>query len=222
MNFFVAALQREGLLLTRRRHDVINPLAFFLMVTVMFPLGISPEAKVLANIAPGVIWVAALLATLLSIDGLFRADFEDGSLDQVLTSPQSLMVLVLAKVVSHWLSSGFLLALISPLLGVLLFLPAEVMPTLVLSLLLGTPALTVIGAIGAGLTVSLRKGGVLISLLVLPLYIPVLIFGTATVQAGAAGLPVQGYLAVLAAILLLSLMLAPVAIAAALKISVRS
>lgn len=222
MKFFMAALRREGLLLMRRRHDLVNPLAFFVMVTVMFPLGISPEAKVLANIAPGVIWVAALLATLLSIDGLFRADFEDGSLDQILTSPQSLMVMVLAKVVSHWLSSGFLLALISPLLGVFLFLPAEVMPTLVLSLLLGTPALTVIGAIGAGLTVSLRKGGVLISLLVLPLYIPVLIFGTATVQAGAIGLPVHGHLALLSAILILSLMLAPVAIAAALRISVRS
>jgi heme exporter protein B len=222
MNFFLAALRREGLLLMRRRHDVINPLAFFIIVTVLFPLGISPEAKVLANIAPGVIWVAALLATLLSIDGLFRADFEDGSLDQVLTSPQSLMVLVLAKVVSHWLTSGFLLALISPLLGLFLFLPGEATLALVVSLLLGTPALTVIGAIGAGLTVSLRKGGVLISLLVLPLYIPVLIFGTATVQAGAIGLPVQGHLALLAAILLLSLMLAPIAIAAALKISIRS
>lgn len=221
MRFFWAALRRESLLLARRRHDVINPLAFFVIVTVLFPLGISPEANVLTGIAPGVIWVAALLATLLSIDGLFRADFEDGSLDQILTSPQSLLIVVLAKVVSHWLSSGFLLALISPLLGVLLFLPAQVMPTLVLSLLLGTPALTLIGAIGAGLTVSLRKGGVLISLLVLPLYIPVLIFGTATVQAGAIGLPVQGHLALLAAILLLSLMLAPVAIAAAIKISVR-
>lgn len=222
MKFFLAALRREGLLLTRRRQDMINPLAFFVMVTVMFPLGISPEAKVLATIAPGVIWVAALLATLLSVDGVFRADFEDGSLDQMLTSPQSMMVLVLAKVISHWLSSGFLLALISPLLAVFLFLPAEAVPTLVVSLLLGTPALTVIGAIGAGLTVSLRKGGVLISLLVLPLYIPVLIFGTATVQAGALGLPVQGHLALLGAFLLSSLMLAPFAIAASLKISIRS
>ncbi|MGR9054280.1 MAG: heme exporter protein CcmB, partial [Gammaproteobacteria bacterium] len=131
-------------------------------------------------------------------------------------------LLVAAKIAGHWLSSGFLLALISPLLAVILFLPAEAVPTLVLSLLLGTPALTVIGAIGAALTVGLRKGGVLISLLVLPLYIPVLIFGTATVQAGVQGLPVQGHLALLGAILTASLMLAPLAVAAALKISVRS
>ncbi len=222
MNFFLAAIRRDLLLVFRRRNDIFNPLAFFVMVGVLFPLGVSPEAKFLAKLAPGVIWVAALLACLLSVDRIFRTDFDDGSLEQMLVSPRSMLVLVSAKVCSHWLTSGFLLALISPLLGLMLFLPAQGMFALVSSLLLGTPALSLIGAIGAGLTVGLRKGGILISLLVLPLYIPVLIFGAGTVQAGAMGLPIGGYLALLGAMLILSIMLAPIAISAALKISVRS
>ncbi len=221
MNFFYAAIKRDLLLAFRHRNDIVNPLAFFLMVAVMFPLGVSPEPKFLAEVAAGVIWVAALLASLLSVDGIFRTDFDDGSLEQMLVSPQPLILLVLAKVFSHWLVSGFCLALMSPLLALMLFLPSEGLSTLVISLLLGTPTLSLIGAIGAGLTVGLRKGGVLISLLVLPLYIPVLIFGASTVQAGIMGMPIGGYLAILGAILVMSIMLAPFAIVAALKISVK-
>jgi len=221
MNFFMAAVRRDLVLALRRRSDIVNPLAFFLMVGVMFPLAVSPEAKFLAQVAPGVIWVAALLACLLSADGIFRSDFDDGSLEQMLVSPQPLVFIVLAKVLSHWLMSGFCLALMSPLLAMMLFLPGEGYGALVVSLLLGTPTLSLLGAIGAGLTVGLRKGGILISLLILPLYIPVLIFGAGTVLAGSMGLPIAGYLALLGALLVLSAMLAPFAIAAALKISVR-
>lgn len=222
MSFFWAALRRDLLLTFRRRNDIINPLAFFLMVGILFPLGVSPEASLLSKLAPGVVWVAALLASLLSVDGIFRSDFEDGSLEHMLVSPQSLLLLVLAKVTTHWLISGFCLALVSPILGLMLFLPSEGYTSLVYSLLLGTPTLSLIGAIGAALTVGLRKGGILISLLVLPLYIPVLIFGASSVHAGSMGLPIQGYLALLAAMLALSIALAPFAIVAALKISVRS
>jgi heme exporter protein B len=221
MSFFFAAMKRDLLLAFRHRNDIVNPLAFFLMVAVLFPLGVSPEARFLAQVAPGVIWVAALLATLLSMDGIFRTDFDDGSLEQMLVSPQSLLLLVLAKVFSHWLISGFCLALMSPLLAMMLFLPSQGLFALVVSLLLGTPTLSLIGAIGAGLTVGLRKGGILISLLVLPLYIPVLIFGAGTVQAGTMGMPIGGYLALLGAVLVVCMMLAPFAIVAALKISVR-
>ncbi len=217
---FLVALQREMLLAYRRRSDIVNPLAFFLIVATLFPLGVSPDPKFLAQVSPGVIWVAALLATLLSMDGLFRSDYDDGSLEQMLLSPRPFVLTVLAKVGSHWLLTGLPLALLSPLLGVMLFLPVEGTWALVISLLLGTPTLSLIGAIGAGLTVGLRKGGVLISLLVLPLYIPVLIFGAATVQAGVLGMPVGGYLALLGAILVLGLTLSPFAITAAVKISV--
>ena len=222
MSFLYSALKRDLLLVFRHRNDIINPLAFFLMVSVLFPLGVSPDPTFLSEVAPGVIWVAALLACLLSVDGIFRTDYEDGSLEQMLVSSESLLVVVLAKVLTHWLVSGFCLAIISPLVAMMFFLPEQGYFALIVSLLLGTPTLSLIGAIGAALTVALKKGGVLISLLVLPLYIPVLIFGAGAVQAGAMGLPIQGYLALLAAILVLSLMLAPFAISAALKISVRS
>lgn len=221
MNFFWAAVRRDLLLAFRHRNDIVNPLAFFLMVAVLFPLGVNPEAKFLSQVAPGVIWVAALLASLLSVDGIFRTDYDDGALEQMLISSRSLTVLVLAKVLSHWLISGFLLALMSPLLAMMLFLPSSGLVALVSSLLLGTPTLSLIGAIGAALTVGLRKGGVLISLLVLPLYIPVLIFGAGSVQAGAMGMPIAGYLALLGSVLIVSGLVAPFAIVAALKISVR-
>ncbi|WP_415896194.1 heme exporter protein CcmB [Neptuniibacter sp. PT34_22] len=204
----------------RKKSDLFNPLIFFLMVATLFPLGVSPEPTFLAEVAPGVVWVAALLATLLSMDSLFRSDFEDGTLEQTLLSPQPLFVVVLAKVIAHWMMSGLPLTLLAPLLGVMLFLPAEGMSGLMLSLLLGTPTLSLIGAIGAALTVGLRKGGVLISLLVLPLYIPVLIFGTSAVQAAVTGLPLDGYFALLGAILALGVVMAPLAIGAALRISV--
>jgi heme exporter protein B len=192
------------------------------MVGILFPLGVSPESSFLAQLAPGVIWVAALLASLLSVDGIFRSDFDDGSLEQMLVSPRPLLLIILAKVVNHWLISGFCLALTSPILALMLFLPSDGVSALILSLLLGTPTLSLIGAIGAALTVGLRKGGILISLLVLPLYIPVLIFGASSVQAASIGLPIDGYLALLAAMLALSVVLAPFAIVAALKISIRS
>lgn len=222
MSFFIHTLQRDLLLALRSRHEAFNPLVFFVIVIALFPLAVSPEAAVLSKIAPGVIWVAALLATLLSLDSLFKHDFEDGSLEQILLSPQSLSVLVLGKITSHWLMSGFLLALLAPILAVMLFLPSQAFWALVSSLLLGTPTLSLIGAIGAALTVGLRKGGILLSLLVLPLYMPVLIFGAGAVQAGVLNLPLNGYLALLGALLVFSLLFAPFAIAAALKLSVRS
>ncbi|MBT00240.1 MAG: heme exporter protein CcmB [Oceanospirillaceae bacterium] len=217
---FSAALRRDLMLSLRRKSELVNPLIFFLMVITLFPLGVSPEPGFLAQLAPGVLWVAALLATLLSMDSLFRSDFDDGSLEQLLLSPQPLFVVVLAKIAAHWMMTGLALTLVAPLIGVMLFLPSEGMPGLMLSLLLGTPTLSLVGAIGAALTVGLRKGGVLISLLVLPLYIPVLIFGTGAVQAAVTGLPIGGYLALLGALLALGITLAPLAVAAALRISV--
>ncbi len=217
---FSAVLKRDLLLSFRRKSDLVNPLIFFLMVATLFPLGVSPEPTFLADVAPGVVWVAALLATLLSLDGIFRSDYDDGTLEQVMLSPQPLMVVCLAKVVAHWMTTGLPLALMSPLLGVMLFLPMSAMFGLVVSLLIGTFVLSLIGAIGAGLTVGLKRGGVLISLLVLPLYIPVLIFGSGAVQAAVAGLPLAGYLALLGAMLALGIVLAPLAISAAVKISV--
>lgn len=220
LSLFWAVLKRDLMLAYRKKSDLFNPLIFFLMVATLFPLGVSPEPDFLAEVAPGVVWVAALLATLLSMDSLFRSDFEDGTLEQTLLSPQPLFIVVLAKVLAHWMMSGLPLTLLAPLLGVMLFLPAEGMSGLMLSLLIGTPTLSLIGAIGAALTVGLRKGGVLISLLVLPLYIPVLIFGTSAVQAAVTGLPLAGFFALLGAILALGLVMAPLAIAAALRISV--
>lgn len=217
---FRAALKRDLLLAFRSKSDLLNPLIFFLMVATLFPLGVSPEPGFLALLAPGLVWVAALLATLLSMDSLFRADFEDGTLEQALLSPQPLILIVLARVLAHWIMTGLPLTLMAPLLGLMLFLPADGMGGLMLSLLLGTPTLSLIGAIGAALTVGLRKGGVLISLLVLPLYIPVLIFGSGAVQAAVTGLPLAGYLALLGAMLALGVVLAPLAIGAALRISV--
>lgn len=217
---FVMTFKRDMVLAFRRKSELVNPLIFFLIVASLFPIGVSPEPNFLSQLAPGLLWVAALLATLLSMESLFKSDFEDGSLEQLLLSPQPLFLIVLSKVAAHWLMSGLALTLIAPLLGVMLFLPSEGMPGLMLSLLLGTPTLSLIGSIGAALTVGLRRGGVLISLLVLPLYIPVLIFGSSAVQAAVTGLPLSGYLALLGALLALALALAPIAAGAALRISV--
>jgi len=217
---FAQTFKRDLVLAFRRKSELVNPLIFFLIVVTLFPIGVSPEPLFLAELAPGLIWVAALLSTLLSLESLFKADFEDGSLEQLLLSPQPLFMVVLAKVTAHWLMSGLALTLVAPIMAIMLFLPAEGMPGLMLSLLLGTPTLSLIGAIGAALTVGLRRGGVLISLLVLPLYIPVLIFGSSAVQAAITGLPLGGYLALLGALLALALALAPLATGAALRISV--
>jgi heme exporter protein B len=168
--------------------------------------------------APGIIWVAALLATMLSLDGLFRSDFLDGALEQMLLSPHPTSVLVLAKVVAHWLLTGLPLILMSPLLGILMHLPNEALPTLMATLALGTPVLSLIGAIGAALTVGLRRGGVLVSLLVLPLYIPVLIFAANAVASAAMGLGIEAQLSLLGALLGFALAFAPLATAAALRV----
>jgi heme exporter protein B len=220
VQLFRQTFKRDLTLAFRRKSELINPLIFFLIVASLFPIGVSPEPNFLSQLAPGLVWVAALLATLLSMETLFKSDYEDGSLEQLLLSPQPVFLVVLSKVLAHWLLSGLALTLVAPLLGVMLFLPSEGMPGLMLSLLLGTPTLSLIGAIGAALTVGLRRGGVLISLLVLPLYIPVLIFGSSAVQAAVTGLPLDGYLALLGAMLALALALAPIAAGAALKISV--
>ena len=219
MSVFYALLKRDLTLANRHRAELANPLLFFVIVISLFPLGISPESKILQTIAPGIIWVAALLAAMLSLDSLFRSDFEDGSLEQIILTPHSLHFLVLAKILAHWLVTGLPLLLIAPLLSVLLFLPSEAVLTLILTLLLGTPILSLIGAIGVALTVGLRRGSVLLSLLVLPLYIPVLIFAAGAVNEAARGFPVAGQLYFLAALLSLSLTLSPFAIAAALRIS---
>ncbi len=216
---FMAILRRDMLLAFRRRQDLANPLVFFVIAVSLFPLGVSPEKSFLAEAGAGIVWVAALLATLLSLDGLFRSDFEDGSLEQLVLSPSPLYAIVLAKILVHWLVTGLPLILLSPILGLMMYLSSDQIVLLGLTLLLGTPVLSLVGAIGAALTVGLRVGGVLISLLVLPLYIPVLIFGAGTVNAAASGLSVAGYLALLGAFFMLALVLAPLAAAAALRIS---
>lgn len=213
-------VRRDVAVALRRRAELANPLLFFLMVCTLFPLGIGPDPARLAALAPGVLWVVALLSCLLASDGVFRADYDDGSLEQMLASPASLYLLALAKSTAHWLATGLPLALLAPLLALLLQLPPQAMPALVASLLLGTAVLSLVGAIGAGLTVGLRRGGLLLSLIVLPLYIPVLIFGAGAVQAAAEGFDYGGQLALLGAFLALALPLAPFAVAAGLRISV--
>ncbi len=216
---FLGLLRRDLQIAIRKRSELLNPILFFILVVSLFPLGIGPEPRLLGEIAPGIIWVAALLATLLSMERLFRSDFEDGALEHLLLSPHALSLLALAKVLAHWLVTGLPLILVSPLLGVLLHLPTEAIRVLPLTLLLGTPILSLLGAVGVALMVGLRRGGVLLTLLVLPLYIPVLIFGTAAVAAAGAGLPVSGQLALLGAMLALALTLSPLATAAGLRIS---
>ena len=218
---FYTILKRDLTLAYRTRSEIINPLLFFIIVISLFPLAVSPDPKVLQQLAPGVIWVAALLATLLSLDSLFRSDFDDGALDQLLLSIHPTPVLVLAKVLAHWLVTGIPLLLLSPVLAVLLYLPGDATGTLFATLALGSPILSLVGAIGVALTIGLRRGGVLLSLLVLPLYIPVLIFAANAVSNAAAGVLVTGQLYFLGALLALALSLAPIATAAALRISLR-
>ncbi len=215
----MALLKRDLLLAFRSRGDLLNPLMFFMMVASLFPLAVSPDPQLLGVIAAGVIWVGALLATLLSLDLMFKSDYEDGSLEQMLLMPQPAMLMVLVKVLVHWLVAGLPLAFIAPLLGLMLGLPNGGFMPLILSLLLATPILSLLGGIGAGLTVGLRKGGMLMPLLILPLYIPVLIFASSSVQAGVQGNDYLGHMAFLGAYLALTLVVAPVAAAAALRIS---
>ncbi len=213
---------REMTIGFRNRGDLANPIIFFLCIIVFVPLGISPEADVLRGIGPGMIWIVALLATLLSLDRLFQSDFEDGSLEQVIVSGQPLYWVVLIKVLVHWLITGLPLTLLAPVLGMMMALPTEGYWPLIASLLLGTGALSLIGSIGAALTVALRRGGLLLSLIIMPLYVPVLIFGSAAVRNAIDGFPIVGQLATLLAFLILALVLAPLASAGALKISINS
>jgi heme exporter protein B len=216
---FALLLKRDLLLAVRHRAEMINPLLFFVLVTSLFPLGIGADPILLRAVGPGVIWVAALLAALLSLEGIFRSDFEDGTLEQFLLSSHPVSVLVLAKVLAHWLITGLPLLVISPLLGVLLGLPGDAIIILLVTLALGTPVLSLIGAVGVALTVGLRKGGMILSLLVLPLYVPLLIFAASAVDTAAAGLPVTAHLSLISALLVLALSLSPLATAAALRIS---
>ena len=219
-SLFWATFRRDLLLAFRHKGDMVNPLVFFLIAITMIPLALGPEKAVLMRIAPGIIWVMALLATLLSLDNLFRSDFDDGSLEQLLIAPYPLPMAVLAKIFVHWLATGLPLTLLAPLLGVMLSLPASAFGALCYSLLLGTAVMSLIGAVGAALTVSLRKGGVLISLIVMPLYIPILIFGASAVQVAALGQPFNMQLAVLGAALAIALVFVPLAVAGALRVSV--
>ncbi len=216
---WIEIARRDLLLAYRRRAEAANPLIFLLIVVALFPLGIGPTPQALARVAPGVVWVTALLASLLSTDMMFRADFDDGSLEQIVRSPSPLYATALAKMAVHWLVSGLPIALMSPLVAGLLYLPEAAMPALLLSMLLGTISLSLVGGIGAALTVGLRKGGLLLSLLVLPLYVPVLVFGSAAVDSAAAGLAWSAELAVLGGFALLAITLAPLAVSAALRIN---
>lgn len=217
---FTALIRRDMMLAYRHRGELANPLIFFLMFATIFPLGLSPEPAFLQKMAPGIIWIAALMASLLSLDNLFRGDFEDGSIEQWVLSPHSLATLVLAKIIAHWCLSGLPMLLLAPLMGMLLQMPNASIRVMEITLLLGTPSLSLIGAIGVALTVGLKRGGMLLGLLILPLYIPVLIFSTSAIMAEGAGLPVTGQLYFLSAMSLLGASLAPWAIASALRISV--
>lgn len=217
---FFAVIRRDLVLALRRRSEIANPLLFFILVITLFPLGIGAQPHLLQAIAPGIIWVSALLAAMLSLDSLFRSDFDDGSIEQILLSPHPTSVLVLAKIVAHWLVTGLPLLIVAPLLAIFLGMPNHALGILLLTLLLGTPVLSLIGAIGVALTVGLRRGGMILSLLVLPLYVPVLIFAGNAVQMASGGLPVDAQINILIAILLMALVLAPLPVAAALKMSI--
>ncbi len=215
-----AIIKKEFFLAFRVPQELINPLIFFLIVTSLFPLAISPDKKILQLLAPGVIWVAALLATLMGLDRIFKTDQEDGSLEQLVLTPHPLALLSGAKVISHWLLTGLPLIAITPLIALMYDLSLKATLVMMLSLLLGTPILSFLGAIGSALTVGLRSSGVLLTLLVLPFYIPVLIFATSSVVSAMSGLAYDGQMALLSAFLVLALTLCPFAIAASLKVCV--
>lgn len=210
---------RDLILAWRRRADVLSTLFFFVIVVSLFPLGVGPETQLLRSIAPGVVWVAALLASMLSLGRLFANDHQDGTLEQLLLTPQPLYLIVLGKVFAQWLVAEIPLVVIAPVLGVQFGLSRETLWVLFISLLLGTPVLSLIGSIGAALTLGLRGSGVLISILVLPLYIPVLIFGAGAVDASIMGIGPQSHIYLLGAVSLLSVIFAPWATSAALRIS---
>lgn len=222
MSSIALMLKREITLAYRRRIDLINPLLFFMMVVTLFPLGVSPDLEKLSMLAPGIIWVAALLSTLLSLDMMFRNDYDDGSLEQILLSAKTVEGLVLAKIITHWLVTGLPLTLLSPLLGMMLALPQRAMLALMASLAIGTLALSMLGAVGAALTVGLRKGGLLLALLVMPLFIPVLIFGASSVAGAAQSIEFWAQIAYIGAIALGAASFVPWLTTVALRISVNN
>jgi len=217
---FLATFQRDLLIAYKRKNDMVNPFMFFLIVATLFPIGISPEPERLSEIAAGVLWISALLASLLAMDSLYRSDYEDGALEQLLLSPHPLYFMVLAKNIAHWLVSGLPVVLISPLIAYMLALPEGSYLTLFLTLLLGTPVLSLLGSIGVALTVGLGSRGLILAMITLPLSVPVLIAGTLAVEQTQNGADLLGFLAILGAMLLAALSLAPLASAAALRISV--
>jgi heme exporter protein B len=216
----VAKLRRDLLIAYKRKNDLFNPFMFFVLVATLFPIGISPEPEALGEISAGVLWISALLASLLAMDNLFRADFEDGSLELLMLSPHPLYFLVLAKNIAHWLVSGLPIVLVSPLIAYMLNFPEGAYSTLVLTLLLGTPVLSLLGSIGVALTVGLGSRGLILAVITLPMSVPVLIAGTLTVSQTLEGASLSGYLAIMGAMLVAALTLAPLASAAALRISV--
>lgn len=218
---FRAVLARDLRLAFRQRGEAAMVVMFFVLTAMLFPFGLGPEPNLLARIAPGVVWVTALLSVLLSLERIFLADYEDGSLELLAMSPVPLSVVVLAKTAAHWLTTGVPLLIAAPVIALMYAMPAEAYPVLLGAMALGTPTLSLVGAVGAALTVGARRGGILIPLLVLPLYIPVLIFGVAGVDAVLAGFPVRPHLLLLGAMLLAALPLAPWAAAGALRQAVR-
>ncbi|MDR3482979.1 MAG: heme exporter protein CcmB [Burkholderiaceae bacterium] len=212
-------IHRDLLLAFRRRSDIVTTLFFFIIVVSLFPLGVGAEPGLLRTIAPGIVWVSALLASMLALGRLFALDYADGTLEQMLLSAEPISIIVIGKVIAHWLVSGFPLVILAPLLAVQFDLPGDSIQVLFLSLLLGTPVLSLIGAIGAALTIGLRGGGALVSLLVLPLYIPVLIFGAGAVGAEASGLGASAHLLLLGGALAAAAAMTPWATSAALRIA---
>ncbi len=219
MSAFIALVGRDLRLSVRHGGAAMLAVTFFVLAVTLFPLGVGPEPQTLARIGAGVLWVAALLAALLSLDRLFQADFEDGSLELLAQSPLPLPLTVLAKCLAHWLGTGLPLAVVAPVLAVLLHMESAALSVLVAAMILGTPSLSLIGAVGAALTVGVRRGGVLLSLLVLPLYIPVLIFGVGAVEAAALGLTPRPHLLLLGSAFLAAAALTPWASAAALRLA---
>jgi len=217
MSGFATLIARELRLALRQAGDSLTVVAFFILVTVLFPLGVGPEPAMLARIAPGVVWVGALLAAMLSMERLFQSDYEDGALELLVAAPYPLELAVLAKAAAHWLTTGLPLIVAAPLMGLFLNLDAAGYGTLLLALALGTPALSLIGAVGAALTLGARRGGALLSLLVLPLFVPILIFGVSAVEAALTGLSARPHLLVLGGLTLAALALAPWPAAAAVR-----
>ena len=219
MKGFIQILTRDLKVALRRWSELCNPLIFFLIVASLFPLAISPEASDLKEVGTGVLWISALLSSLLALDGLFRDDAEDGSMEQLVLSPISLTIIIAAKILAHWLITGLPLVVIAPVIALSYYMPVDALTTLILALILATPTLSVLGAIGAALTVGLRRGGPIVGLLVLPLTGPVLIFGTLATDLAVQGESAAGPLYLLGALLALAIALGPLATSAAVRVS---